>query len=162
MEQKSIIGILAIIFGILIMVFPFVGLTALSVIAGIAVLLFGVMLAVEGTHIWGESKAMSLAYIIFAVLALFLGIQLVGNPLLIVGLSALYFYIAGFFLIITGVFGIFSRDALMNRGSAGLIVILGILTIALGYLSLLNPIYLAIILGVGLVIDGITTVMDLE
>ncbi|MGL4670036.1 MAG: DUF308 domain-containing protein [Methanobacteriaceae archaeon] len=162
MEQKSIVGILAIIFGILIMVFPFIGLATLAVIAGVAVLLFGIMLAVEGTHLWAESKALGVAYIILAIIALFLGIQLLGNVFLFTTLSAFYFYIAGFFLMITGIMGIISRNVLMTRGSAALIVVLGILTVILGYLSFLNPIYLAIILGVGLVIDGITTVMDLE
>lgn len=79
MENKTIIGILAIIFGLLIMIFPFAGQIALSVIVGIGILILSIYLFILGVESWSSSKTASIAYIILGILLLLFGILMLGN-----------------------------------------------------------------------------------
>ncbi|MBZ9571161.1 DUF308 domain-containing protein [Methanobrevibacter sp. TMH8] len=159
MENKTIVGILAIIFGLLIMIFPFMSQFVLSVIAGIGLLILGIFFLIQGASLWTLTKAGSIAYIIIGFLGMLVGIMLLGNVLLFGVLISLYLYIAGFMLLFAGLVGIFTRSAMMTKASSALMLILGIITIVLGYFALLSPVYVAIILGISLVIDGIAIAM---
>ncbi|KZX17376.1 hypothetical protein MBCUT_02440 [Methanobrevibacter cuticularis] len=159
MENKSIIGVLAVIFGILIIVFPFTSQIVFAVIAGIGIVVFGVYLLVMGASFWSLSKAASVAYVILGILALILGLMLLGNAFLFDLLVSFYLYVTGFLLLFTGFIGLFSRAHVVTKGSAALMGILGILTIVLGYFALLSPVYVAIIIGVSLIVDGIAVAM---
>ena len=65
------------------------------------------------------------------------------------------FWIVGIILIIFGIAGIYYRDYGPLRGSSIIMLILGLITVLLGYFSLLNPFYVSLILGISLIIDGI-------
>ncbi len=159
MENKTIVGILAIIFGLLIMIFPFISQLVLAVMAGIGILILGVYFIIAGANVWNYSKASSIVYIILGILGLIVGIMLLGNVLLFDLLVSLYFYIAGFMLLFAGIAGLISRTATITKGAAALMSILGIITLILGYFALLSPLYVAIILGISLIIDGIALAM---
>ncbi|MCL2687349.1 MAG: DUF308 domain-containing protein [Methanobrevibacter sp.] len=159
MENKTIIGILAIIFGILIMVFPFISQEVLSAMAGIGILILGIYFLIAGPSVWSLSKAASILYIIIGILGLLAGIMLIGNVLLFGALVSLYLYITGVMLLFGGLIGLLARSDMMTKAAAVLMMILGIITIVLGYFALLSPIYVAIILGISLVIDGISMVI---
>ena len=159
MENKMIVGILAIVFGILIMFFPIASQIVLAVIAGIGILIFGIYLLIVGANLWSLSKWTSVSYLILGILGLIVGLMLLGNVFLFDVLVGLYLYIIGFMLLFTGIIGLFSRASMMTKGAAGVMVILGILTVVLGYFALLSPLYVAIILGISLIIDGIAIVI---
>lgn len=159
MENKTIIGILAIVFGILLLIFPFISQVVLSVMVGIGILVLGVYFLIAGIDVWKNSKAASIIYIIVGFLGFIVGIMLFGNVILFDLLISLCLYIAGFMLIFAGIAGLMSRTAMLTRSAAVLMFILGIITIVLGYFAMLSPLYVAIILGISLIIDGIAIAM---
>jgi len=159
MENKIIVGILAIVFGLLILIFPFMSQTILSIIPGIGILILGIYFLIAGANIWSFTKVGSILYVIIGFLGMLAGIMLLGNVLLFGILVGLYLYIIGFMLLFTGLVGVFTRFSMMPRASATLMLILGIITLVLGYFALLSPLYVAIILGVGLIIDGVAIAM---
>ena len=155
MENKIIIGILAIIFGLLILIFPFISLFAVSVITGIGILILGIYFLIAGASMWSFTKAGSIVYVIIGFLGMLTGIMVLGNPELFALLVSLYLYITGFMLLFAGLIGVFTRSAMTTKASAVLMLILGIVTIVLGYFTLLDPIFVSIILGLSLIIDGV-------
>jgi uncharacterized membrane protein HdeD (DUF308 family) len=155
MENKIIVGILAIIFGLLILVFPFISQFVLSVIAGIGILILGIYFLIVGSSMWSFTKAGSIVYVIIGFLGMLAGIMLLGNVLLFGALISLYLYISGFMLLLAGLVGVLTRPAMTTKASAVLMLILGIVTIVLGYFALLSPVYVSIILGLSLIIDGV-------
>lgn len=52
MENKSVVGIVAIILGLIIMIFPFVSQFVLSIIAGIGILILGIYYIILGSNLW--------------------------------------------------------------------------------------------------------------
>ncbi|RBQ24474.1 hypothetical protein ALNOE001_01210 [Candidatus Methanobinarius endosymbioticus] len=155
MDNRVTVGILAIIFGILLMVFPIFSQFILSVIAGIGILILGIYCIVLRSHLWGSSKVSSVLHIILGVLGIIVGIMLVGNVLLFDTLISLYLYIVGFMLLFSGLVGLFTRIMMPTKVSTNLMALLGIITLILGYFALLSPLYATIILGLILIIDGI-------
>ncbi|MDR0900706.1 MAG: DUF308 domain-containing protein [Methanobrevibacter sp.] len=155
MENKAVIGILAIILGILILFFPFSSQLALSVVVGIGILILGIHLLVVGANFWVISKGASIAYVILGIISIILGFMLLGNILLFDLLFGLYLYIVGFVMMVAGIIGLVSRAVPITKGSAGMMLILGLLTLILGVFAIEDPLYVAIILGIALIIDGI-------
>lgn len=152
MENKTIYGIIAIILGILVMVFPFASNFVLSVIFGIAFVILGVYYLVISTHTWSISKGASVGYIILGILALICGYILFFNILVFDLFVSVYLYVIGFMLIIAGIMRLVQSG--YNKGAAVLNIILGIITVFLGVYAMLSPIYVAIIIGVALIVDG--------
>ncbi|MCK9150876.1 DUF308 domain-containing protein [Methanobacterium alcaliphilum] len=154
MSNHTLLGVLTIILGILVMVFPLFSVFTVSVLAGLGVLFLGIWLLSLGFGAWAQNKGLGVAYLILGIIAIIIGLGLFGNVLALSFLASLWLYFGGFFLIIGGIMGFIARDATIHKGSNALLVIMGILYIILGTYAL-NPLYLAIIIGISLVIDGI-------
>ncbi len=152
MENKTIYGIIAIILGILVMVFPFASNYVLSVIFGIAFVILGVYYLVISTHTWKISKGATAGYIILGILALICGYILFFNIVVFDLFVSVYLYVFGFMLIIAGIMRLFQPG--YSKGPAALNIILGIITVFLGVYAMVSPIYVAIIIGVALIVDG--------
>ncbi len=152
--KNMILGILAIILGLLIIAFPYISIFFVSIIAGVGILFLGIWFLVQGFRLWGSSKAASIAYIILGLIALIAGIGLIGNIMALSFLASFVIYLTGFFLLISGILTLFTGEGSAGKGIGGVGVILGILYIILGMLAW-NPQFLAIIIGVWLIFDGI-------
>ena len=63
-----------------------------------------------------------------------------------------------FVLIFIGVMGIFSRPGAMAKLGSAVILILGILTVFLAAFSAAQPLFVAVLVGVGLIVDGVILV----
>ena len=155
MENKIIVGILAVIFGLLILIFPFISLFAISVMTGIGILILGIYFLIAGVNMWSFTKAGSIVYVIIGFFGMLSGIMVLGNPELFALLVSFYLYITGFMLLFAGLAGVFTRSAMTTKAAAVLMLILGIVTVVLGYFTLLEPIYVSLILGLSLIIDGV-------
>ncbi|MDR0900707.1 MAG: DUF308 domain-containing protein [Methanobrevibacter sp.] len=155
MENKSIIGILAVILGILILVFPFISVEVLSIATGLAILLLGIFWIIKSVQLWSTSKAQTVCYIILGLFAIILGIILVGNIPFFDVVMSFTLYIIGFLLVLGGLVGLLTTNATLSKGSGALFTILGIIIIAFGYLSLTNPLYIAIIIALALIVEGL-------
>lgn len=153
--NNVLLGILAIILGILVMAFPLFSVFTASVLAGFVVILLGIWLLVQSFGMWGQSKAASIAYLILGIIAIIGGMGLFGGILAFSFLVSFWLYFAGFFLIISGIMSFFVKEETVGKGSGALGVILGILYIILAPM-LANPYYLAIFIGFWLIIEGIT------
>jgi len=152
--NNVLLGILAIILGILVMAFPLFSVFTASVLAGFAIVFLGIWLLVQSFGIWGTSKGASIAYLILGLIAIVGGIGLFGSILAFSFLASFWLYFAGFFLIISGIMSFFTKEGTTGKGVGGLGVILGILYVILGAYAW-NPIYLAYLIGIWLIIDGI-------
>lgn len=152
MENKTIIGIIAIILGFLIIIFPFASQLALSIIFGVAFIILGVYYFLACANVWDYSKGTVVAYIILGILSLICGFILLFNIAFFDLLVAVYLYIFGFMIIIAAIMRLLQSG--YNKGIAALNLILGIITVLLGFYALVSPIYVAIIIGVALIVDG--------
>jgi uncharacterized membrane protein HdeD (DUF308 family) len=154
-EGKNVLlGIFAIILGLLVMAFPLISVFTASVLAGFTIMILGIWLFVQSFETWGTSKAMSIAALILGILAVVVGIGLFGKIVAFSIFVGLWIYIGGLFLIITGIMSLFADGTNVSKGAGGLGIILGILYIILGMYAW-NPYYLALLIGLWLVIAGI-------
>jgi len=153
-EGNMFLGILAIILGLLVIIFPLFSVFTVSVIAGIGILFLGIWLLIQSFAYWEGSKGTSIAYLILGILAIIVGIGLFGNILAFSFLVSLWFYIAGVFLIFSGIMSLFAKAGMAGKGSGVLGIILGILYMILASYAW-NPYYLAFLIGIWLIIDGI-------
>ncbi|MGB9937253.1 MAG: DUF308 domain-containing protein [Methanobacterium sp.] len=153
--NNVLLGILAVILGILVIAFPLFSVFTASVLAGFAIVFLGIWLLAQSFGIWSTSKMGSIAYLILGLIAIIGGIGLFGSVLAFSFLASFWLYFAGIFLIISGIMSFFTKEGTTGKGVGGLGVILGILYIILGSYAW-NPIYLAYLIGIWLIIDGIT------
>lgn len=156
MDNQKILGIIAIILGIIIMAFPIASELALSVIAGLGFVILGIYYVLAGANTWNISKWTSVAYIILGLVALIFGFMLIFNILLFELLIGIYIYITGFMLLFSGILGMVHKENSMGMAGSALMLIMGILVIIVGFLVLDNPLYVALLIGLSLIFDGIT------
>ena len=152
--KNVLVGILAILLGLMVIAFPLISVFTFSVLAGIGVLILGIWFLVQAFSVWETSKGTSIAYLILGIIAIIAGIGLVGNILALSFLASFILYLAGFFLLISGVLTIFTGEGGSAKGLGVFGIILGFLYIILG-LYAWDPIYLAFLIGIWLIISGI-------
>jgi uncharacterized membrane protein HdeD (DUF308 family) len=145
MESNKIYGILSIILGLIFIIFPVPGTATLSILIGISLLFFGIILILSGFTAFN---------IIIGILAILIGLIFISNIAALSFLFALEFYVIGIILILAGIACLIS-DSQMSKIASILIIILGIISFALGGLSIDQPIFAAILIGVALIIEGI-------
>lgn len=152
MENKTIIGIIAIILGFIILIFPFASNFALSIVFGVAFIILGIYYFLASGHAWSISKGSTAAYIILGILSIICGYILLFNVIFFDLLVSIYLYVFGFMLIIFSIMRLLQHG--YHKGLAALNLILGIITVVLGFFALLGPVYVAIIIGIALIVDG--------
>jgi len=153
-ERNVLVGILAIILGLMVIAFPLISVFTFSVLAGLGILILGIWFLVQCFHVWESSKGVSIAYLILGIIAIIAGIGLVGNILALSFLASFILYLAGFFLLISGILTLFTGEGGSAKGVGAFGIVLGILYIILG-LYAWDPFYLALLIGLWLIISGI-------
>lgn len=158
--KNVVLGLLAIILGIIVLAFPLAGLVAASVLTGFVVLMIAVWLLIVGGSQMEVSKTAGILNVILGIIVLIVGIGLIFNPAIFAFLAGFLLYLAGFFLIIAGIIALLSRDDFKNATWAGILgIILGILYIILGTFAF-DPIYLGILIGIWLIISGVLALFE--
>ena len=153
--KNKIVSLLAIIFGIMIIAFPMIGIISSGAILGLSVLLISIFTLMTGLMIIDYNTSGAIIDIILSMILLFISIGIIFNPTLIGFLTEISLYIGGIILIIGGVVSLINNRTSKNGfyiGIAG--IILGVIYIIVGtYVA--NPIILGTLIGIWLVISGV-------
>lgn len=153
-------GILSIILGLIFIIFPMFSSGLVSLIVGISLLFFGISTAFMGINMRHAFNIYAIGTIIIGVIAIIFGFIFLFYIDALSFLIGIQFYLVGFIMILFGITGLLSK---MNRTSAFtsiLVLLMGIISIALAVFSLSEPIYLAMIIGVVLIIEGVTLILS--
>ncbi|WP_298499219.1 DUF308 domain-containing protein [uncultured Methanobrevibacter sp.] len=158
--KTKFISLLAILLGMVIIIFPVLGVIGVSSLIGLSVLLVSIYLLVLGVSIIDYNTSGAIIDLILGLLLLFLSIGLIFNPTLLGFLTEISLYFAGIMLIIVGLASLINNRSSRYGFYIGISgIILGVLYIIIGtYLA--NPIILGSLIGIWLVISGILKLMD--
>lgn len=158
--KNKIVSLLAIIFGIMIISFPMIGVVSVSAILGLSVLFIAIFALMLGISIIDYNTSGAFLDIILGVILLIISIGLIFNPALVGFLAEISLYLAGIILIIAGVVSLINNRNSRSGfyiGIAG--IILGVCYIIIGtYVA--NPIVLATLIGIWLVISGVLRLIN--
>ncbi|MCL2116256.1 MAG: DUF308 domain-containing protein [Methanobrevibacter sp.] len=158
--KKSVISILAIILGLLILIFPMIGVIGAEAIIGVAVLLISIFLLVSGISEIDYSPTKSIITVILGVIILILSLIILFNPDIFSFLAAMTIFLAGILLIIIGLITLIgNRDNKFGFWSGVIAVVLGVIYIILGTYAK-EPIVLGSLIGIWLVFTGILRIVD--
>ena len=158
--KKNIVSLLAIIFGIMIISFPILGVISTNAIIGLSVLFISIYALIMGISIIDYNTYGSIIDLALGVVLLIISIGLIFNPALFGFLAEITLYLAGIILIIAGVVSLVNNRTSkfgFYVGIAG--IILGVCYIIIGtYVA--NPIILGTLIGIWLVLSGILRLLD--
>lgn len=153
-------GILSIVLGLVFILFPMFSVELVSIIVGLSLLFFGISAAFMGFNMRPDHNGFSIAAIIIGIIAIIIGFIFIFYIDALSFLVGIQFYIVGFIMIIFGISGLISKMTRFSAFSSILVLIMGIILIALGALAFNNPVYIAIVIGVVLIIEGIALMIE--
>ena len=158
--KTKFVSLLAILLGLIIIIFPVLGLIGVSSLIGLSILLMSIYLLVIGVTIIDYNTSGAILDLFLGIILLLLSISLIFNPALLGFLAEITLYLAGIMLIIVAVASLINNRNSRYGFYIGIIgIILGVLYISIGtYLA--NPIILGSLIGIWLVISGILKLMD--
>ena len=158
--KSKFVSLLAIILGMIIIIFPVMGLVGVSSLIGLSVLLVSIYLLVVGVAIMDYNTRGAILDLILGMVLLILSLGLIFNPAILGFLAEITMYFAGIMLIIVGLVSLINNRSSRYGFYTGITgIVLGVLYIIIGtYLS--NPIVLGSLIGIWLVISGILKLKD--
>lgn len=159
MELNKIFGIISIILGLIIIIFPIFSSSAVSVILGLSLLFFGFASIINGFLVLNNQTNFSKINIIIGIIAIIFGLLFIFAINALSFLVGFQFYIIAFIMIAFGIVGLISKSTLSKTTSL-LILIMGILAFILAFYSIDQPIYAAILIGICLLVQGIRLYLD--
>ena len=158
--KTKFISLLAIILGLLIIIFPVMGIVGVNGLISLSVLLVSIYLLIVGTSIIDYNKSGAILNLLLGLILLLLSIFLIYNPAFLGVIAGLTLYIAGIMLIVVGLVSLINNRSTRYGfyiGIAG--VVLGLLYLIIGTF-ITDPIVLGTLIGAWLVISGILNLMD--
>ncbi len=158
--KSKFISILAIILGLIIIIFPVMGLIEVSALIGLSILLISIYLLVVGVAIIDYNKSGAIIDLILGTILLLLSLCLIFHISVIGFLAEITLYLAGITLIVVGLVSLINNRQSRYGfyiGIAG--VVLGLLYIVIGtYIT--DPIILGSLIGLWLIISGVLKLLD--
>lgn len=155
MDFKKLLGIIFIILGIIFAVYPMYSAEAVSWIIGICLIAFGFGSIIDGFSVWSMMAHVSLLNILIGICAILFGILFIYKIDALSFLFAYQFYLIAFVLMFAGISGIFFGLGITSKLISVLILILGIVAVYLASASIAQPLYVAVIVGICLIMEGI-------
>ena len=154
-------GILSIILGLIFILFPMFSSELVSVIVGLSLLFFGISSIFMGWNMRdGINNTSGNIILIVGIIAVIFGFLFIFYIDALSFLIGIQFYLVGFIMIIFGIAGIFSRMNRFSTFTSIFVLLMGIVAIALATFAMNQPIYIAIIIGVVLIVEGIMMILD--
>jgi membrane protein HdeD len=152
-EGKNVLlGILGIILGVIVIVFPLISVFTVNAIAGIGIIFVGIWILLKSLK--NDSIAAGVAGLIIAVFAIMMGIVFIGDIKAFEFFSFIALYIVGFFVALAGLESLISGEGLKGKGIGALGILIGILFVVLGSF-VANPLVLAALIGSFLILAGL-------
>lgn len=155
MNYMKILGILYMILGIFFIVYPIYSAGAVSLIAGISLMAFGFAAIIDGFSAWSMMTHLSALKILLGICAIIFGLLFVYKIDALSFIIAFQLYLISFVLILIGFIGIFLGQGPPAKIASILIIILGALTFFAGSFAIAQPLFIAIIVGICLIMEGI-------
>ena len=156
MTYKKVLGILFITLGFIFTIYPMYSAEAVSWIAGICLIAFGFASIIDGFSVWSMMTHVSAINILLGMFAMLLGLLFIYKIDALSFLVGYLFYLIAFILIFVGITGIIFGPDKISRVKSVLILILGIIAVFLATFSIAQPLYTAIIVGICLIMQGIS------
>ncbi len=150
--KNVMLGILGILLGIIVIVFPLISILTINAIAGIGIIFVGIWIIIKSLK--NDSLAAGVAGLIVAVIAIMMGIVFIGDIKAFEFFTFIALYIAGFFIALAGVTSLISGEGVKAKGIGALGILIGILFVVIGTYAG-NPLVLAALIGAFLIIAGI-------
>ena len=147
-------GVLAILVGLILMIFPWFVLWTFTAILGFIMIFIGIGLLVFAVFTYHASKAAGVALLVLGLLGLITGMGLFGNVGAFAMLTGLGLYLSGFILIIAGLIHVLKPLTKFSRKVGAIGIIMGVAYIILGWFAV--ECGLSILMGVWLIIAGLT------
>ena len=161
MDANKSMGLLTIIIGLVFIIFPMFSAELVSIIVGLSLLFFGISAVFTGLSIRdGMDNTFSNVLLVIGIIITILGFIFIFYLDAMSFLVGLQFYIVGFIMIFFGIAGLMSRMSQLSVLTSILVLIMGIIAVALAAFAIAEPIYIAIIIGVVLVIEGVVLLLS--
>ena len=155
MESNKILSIIAIIIGLIFIIFPMFSANLISTLIGASVLIFGIVLAYTGIISKEISPAFSTVAAVFGVVMIILGLAFIFGTNAVSFLVGLQFYMVAFMLIIASVIGLLGGAPINKTGSI-VSLVLGIVVLFIAMFAANHPELITIILGIALIAYGVS------
>ena len=155
MDFKKLLGILFIILGLIFAVYPLYSAEAVSWIAGICLIAFGFASIIDGFSVWSMMAHVSILKILLGMCAMLFGLLFIYKIDALSFLVAYQFFLIAFVLMFIGICGIFFGAGIAAKLVSVVILILGIVSVYIASASIAQPLYVAIIVGICLIIEGV-------
>jgi len=150
--KNMLLGILGILLGVIIIVFPLISVFTVNAIAGIGIIFVGIWILFKSLK--NDSISAGVAGLIVAVFAIMMGIVFIGDIKAFEFFSFIALYIVGFFVALAGLESLISGEGLKGKGIGALGILIGILFVVLGSF-VANPLVLAALIGAFLILAGL-------
>ena len=153
-------GVLTVITGILLVVWPHISLLVAAIFFGIQLIISAVFRFVWAFTAPSESGWARVLMVIVAVLSVIAGVILLRDPVMAVFLLGI---VLGIYWITTGILDVFTAIGYHELPRRWLIALMGGLAIVAGVIVLANPVpsllFLAWVLGIWLIVFGLMTIV---
>ena len=159
MDNQKAAGIFFLVLGLIFILFPMFSIGLVSIIVGLSLVFFGISAAFMG-YTLKDNKVVAIAIILIGIISIILGLLFMFYINAVSFLVAFQFYIVGFIMILFGITGLISRASKISNFTSILVLLMGIVAIALAVFAGNNPLYLAIIIGMVLIIEGVAYLLD--
>ena len=158
--KNKLISLIAIIFGLMVIIFPILGVIGVSDLIGLSILIVSVYLLIVGISIIDYNKSGAILNLILGLILLFLSICMIFDFGILGFLAEITLYLAGIMLILVGVISLINNRQSRYGFYIGISgVILGLLYIVIGtYIA--DPIVLGTLIGLWLIISGVLNLLD--
>ncbi|MBZ2166215.1 DUF308 domain-containing protein [Methanobacterium spitsbergense] len=158
-EKNLLLGILGILLGIIVIVFPLISIFTVNAIAGIGIIFIGIWILIKSLK--NDSLAAGAAGLIVAVFTIMMGIVFIGDIKAFEFFTFIALYVVGFFIALAGITSLISGEGLKGKATGALGIIIGILFVIIGTYAA-NPLVLAAMIGAFLIIAGIIEIIAPE
>ncbi|WP_405308941.1 DUF308 domain-containing protein [Methanobrevibacter sp.] len=152
---------LSVILGLIFIIFPMFSADLISIIVGLSLLYFGICTAFMGFSMRRDfDNTIPNITIIIGIIAIIFGFLFLFYIDAISFITGIQFYIVGFIMIVFGITGLISKRNSISTFTSILVLIMGIIAIALAVFALNQPIFIAIIIGIVLIVEGIAMMLN--